>query len=166
MAAGEPGRGKMRERPRRQCEEVLGVVGPDVDSSRAFLSIMTDESKQVAGKVDKTRRRPGWRIGDNEKMIYGTTLANLTQGVSPIAIHFDSECTQTWLVVRMPAPAPAEEEQKLPQAPKAPQRCEERLIVRQDPDPRATVLLLRQSLLDNRATGARALSRGHASQIE
>jgi hypothetical protein len=88
--------------------------------SGAFQSILTNDSKQVAGKVDKATQRAAWRIGDNEKTIYETTLANLTQEVSPIAIHFDAKRTQTWLLVRMPAPAPAGQEQKLPQSPKTP----------------------------------------------
>ncbi len=86
----------------------------------AFQSTLTNESKQVAGKVDKASQRAAWRIGDNGKTIYETTLANLTQEVSPVVIHFDKARTQTWLLVRMPAPAPAGQEQKLPQAPKAP----------------------------------------------
>ena len=88
--------------------------------SGAFQSTLTNESKQVAGKVDKASQRAAWRIGDNGKTIYETTLANLTQEVSPIAIHFDGNRTQTWLMVRMPAPAPAGQKQKLPQAPKTP----------------------------------------------
>ena len=86
----------------------------------AFQSTLTNESKQIAGKVDKATQRAAWRIGDNGNTIYETTLANLTQEVSAIAIHFDTKRTQTWLLVRMPAPAPAGQEQKLPQAPKSP----------------------------------------------
>ncbi|HEY2798953.1 MAG TPA: mu-protocadherin-cell-suface protein [Chthoniobacterales bacterium] len=88
--------------------------------SGAFRSTLTNDSKPVAGKVDKTNQRAAWRIGDNGKTIYETTLANLTEEVSPIAIHFDSTRTQTWLLVRMPEPAPTGEAQKLPVAPKAP----------------------------------------------
>jgi hypothetical protein len=88
--------------------------------SGAFQSTLTNDSKQVAGKVDKASQRAAWRIGDNGKTIYETTLANLTQEVSPIAVHFDANRTQTWLMVRMPAPAPAGQKQKLPQAPKTP----------------------------------------------
>jgi hypothetical protein len=87
--------------------------------SGAFQSTLTNDSKQVAGKVDKASQRAAWRIGTGTT-IYETTLANLTQEVSPIAVHFDSKRTQTWLMVRMPAPAPAGQEQKLPQAPKTP----------------------------------------------
>jgi hypothetical protein len=88
--------------------------------SGAFQSTLTGDSRPVAGKVDKASQRAAWRIGDNGKAIYETTLANLTQDVSPLAIHFDATRTQTWLLVRMPEPAPAGQPQKLPEAPKAP----------------------------------------------
>jgi hypothetical protein len=88
--------------------------------SGAFQSTLTNETKQVAGTVDKASQRAAWRIGDSGKTIYETTLANLTQEVSAVAVHFDGNRTQTWLLVRMPAPAPAGQEQKLPQAPKSP----------------------------------------------
>ena len=45
-----------------------------------------------------------------------TSLANLTQDVSPLAIHFGTTRTQTWLLVRMPEPAPAGQPQKLPES--------------------------------------------------
>jgi hypothetical protein len=88
--------------------------------SGAFQSTLSNDSKQVAGKVDKASQRVSWRIGDNGKTIYETTLANLTQEVSAVVVHFDTNRTQTWLLVRMPEPAPAGQEQKLPQAPKSP----------------------------------------------
>ena len=93
---------------------------PTTPSSSSFQSTLTNDSKPVAGKVDKTNQRVAWRIGDNGKTIYETTRANLTEEVSPIAIHFDSTRTQTWLLVRMPEPAPAGQAQRLPVAPKAP----------------------------------------------
>jgi len=86
----------------------------------AFQSTLTGDSHPVVGKVDKASQRAVWRVGNNGKTIYETSLANLTQDVSPIAIHFDATRTQTWLLVRMPQPAPAGQAQKLPEAPKAP----------------------------------------------
>jgi hypothetical protein len=88
--------------------------------SGAFQSTLTNDTKQVAGKVDKKTQLAAWRIGDNSQTIYETSLANLTQDVSPVVIHFDKDRTQTWLLVRMPQPAAAGQAQKLPTAPKAP----------------------------------------------
>jgi hypothetical protein len=88
--------------------------------SGAFQSTLSDDSKQVAGKLDKKTQLVAWRIGENGQTIYETSLANLTQDVSPVVIHFKRTMAQTWLLVRMPQPAPAGQAQKLPTAPKAP----------------------------------------------
>jgi hypothetical protein len=88
--------------------------------SGAFNSTISDDQRPIAGQVDKASQRVAWRIGENKDTIFVTSLGNLTQDVSPIAIHFDKTRTQTWLLVRMPEPAPAGQPQKLPEAPKAP----------------------------------------------
>jgi hypothetical protein len=88
--------------------------------SGAFQSTITNETRPVAGQVEKTSQRAAWRIGDNTETIFETTLGNLTQDVSPIAVHFGNSRTQTWLLVRMPEPAPAGQPQKLPEVPRLP----------------------------------------------
>jgi hypothetical protein len=88
--------------------------------SGAYNSIITDDQRPIAGQVDKASQRAAWRIGDNTETIFVTSLANLTQDVSPLAIHFGTTRTQTWLLVRMPEPPPAGQPQKLPEAPKSP----------------------------------------------
>jgi hypothetical protein len=88
--------------------------------SGAFQSTITNDSRPVAGQLDKASQRAAWRIGDNTETIFETTLGNLTQDVSPIAVHFGNSHTQTWLLVRMPEPAPAGQPQKLPEAPRLP----------------------------------------------
>lgn len=88
--------------------------------SGAYTSTITGDDRPVAGQVDKATQRVAWRIGENKETIFVTSLANLTQDVSPLAIHFGTTRTQTWLLVRMPEPAPAGQPQKLPEAPKTP----------------------------------------------
>lgn len=88
--------------------------------SGAFTSTITDDQRPIAGQVDKATQRVAWRIGENKETIFVTSLANLTLDVSPVALHFGTSRTQTWLLVRMPEPAPAGQAQKLPEAPKAP----------------------------------------------
>jgi hypothetical protein len=88
--------------------------------SGAFNSTISDDQRPIAGQVDKASQRVAWRIGENKDTIFVTSLGNLTQDVSPIALHFGKTRTQNWLLVRMPEPAPAGQPQKLPEAPKAP----------------------------------------------
>jgi hypothetical protein len=88
--------------------------------SGAYQSILTDEALPIAGRVDKTSQRVAWRIGDKTGTIFESSLGNLTQDVSPVLVHFGTDRAQTWLLVRMPEPAPAGQPQTLPEAPKTP----------------------------------------------
>ncbi len=72
--------------------------------SGAYQSTLTDDQRTVAGKVDIATQRAAWRIGENHDTIFETALANLTEDVSTVAIHFGDTRTQTWLLVRMPEP--------------------------------------------------------------
>ncbi|MGV3532290.1 MAG: mu-protocadherin-cell-suface protein [Chthoniobacteraceae bacterium] len=95
-------------------------VNRDGIISGAYTSTITDDQRPVAGQIDKKTQRAAWRIGENTDTIFESSLGNLTQDVSPVAIHFGGQQTQTWLLVRMPEPPPAGQEQKLPTAPTAP----------------------------------------------
>jgi hypothetical protein len=88
--------------------------------SGGYNSTISADQRPIAGQVDKASQRVAWRIGENKETIFVTSLANLTQDVSPLAIHFGKTRTQTWLLVRMPEPAPAGQPQKLPEKPKTP----------------------------------------------
>ena len=54
--------------------------------SGAFQSTITNDTRPVAGQVDKASQRAAWRVDDNTETIFETTLGNLTQDVSPIAV--------------------------------------------------------------------------------
>jgi hypothetical protein len=82
--------------------------------SGAYKSTLTDDQRPVAGEVDTTTQQVAWRIGDNTQTVFVTTLANLTQDVSPLTIHFGKTRTQVWLLIRMPEPAQAGQPANLP----------------------------------------------------
>ena len=82
--------------------------------SGGYENAITGDQKMIAGQVDKETQNVAWRIGDNKATVLTTTLANLTQDVSTVAIHFGSDRVQTWLLVRMPEPPPAGESPKAP----------------------------------------------------
>lgn len=83
--------------------------------SGGYQSVLTGDQKPIAGKVDKETQNIAWRVGDNIETVYATTLANLTQDVSPLAIHFGKDRVQNWLLVRMPEPPPADQPPKVPE---------------------------------------------------
>ena len=95
-------------------------INPQGVISGAYTSTITNDTRPVAGQLEKASQRAAWRIGDNTETIFETTLGNLTQDVSPVTVHFGNSRTQTWLLVRMPQPAPAGQPQKLPEASKSP----------------------------------------------
>ena len=88
--------------------------------SGAYSSTITDDVRQIAGQVDKASQRVAWRIGENTEVIFVTSLANLTQDVSPVEIHWTSQGRQTWLLVRMHEPAPAGQPAAIPAIDKKP----------------------------------------------
>lgn len=63
--------------------------------SGGYESTISDDQRPIAGQVDKSTQKAAWRIGDNTSTIFESSLANLTQDVSPIAIHFGNAPTQT-----------------------------------------------------------------------
>jgi len=88
--------------------------------SGAYQSTLTDDQRPVAGQIDKTSQQVAWRIGENTDTIFVTSVANLTRDVSPLAIHFGTTRTQTWLLVRMPEPAAAGKPAALPEIDRKP----------------------------------------------
>jgi hypothetical protein len=83
--------------------------------SGGYESTLTGDKKPIAGKIDKETQNVAWRIGDNVETVYASTLANLTQDVSTVAVHFGKDRVQNWLLVRMPEPAPADAPPKAPE---------------------------------------------------
>lgn len=83
--------------------------------SGGYQSTLSGDQKPIAGQVDKQTQNVAWRIGDNIETVYATSLANLTQDVSPVAIHFGKGRVQEWLLVRMPEPPPADAPPKAPE---------------------------------------------------
>jgi uncharacterized protein (TIGR03000 family) len=51
--------------------------------------------------VDQNTQRASWVVGDQKTTVYDTGIANLTKHESPLLIHFGSERTQQWLLVRI-----------------------------------------------------------------
>ncbi len=88
--------------------------------SGGYSGVLTGDQRPIAGKVDKATQRAGWRIGESTETIFETSLGNLTLDVSPVAVHFGDSRVQTWLLVRLPEPAPAGQKQTLPKAPHGP----------------------------------------------
>lgn len=72
--------------------------------SGTLYNLQTSQSQSVQGQVDKETQRVAFRIGDNENIVVETGLYNLTQQEAPVLVHFGTERTENWLLVRLDAP--------------------------------------------------------------
>ena len=72
-----------------------------------FYNEVTDSSRPVEGTVDQKTQRAAWKFADdkNPEVVMETGIYNLTEDQATALVHFGSEKTQTWLLVRLPAPA-------------------------------------------------------------
>jgi hypothetical protein len=66
-----------------------------------YSNTSSDSAQPVEGRVDKETQRAAWWIGSNQNIILETGIYNLTKDETPVLVHFGSERTQTWLLVRL-----------------------------------------------------------------
>ena len=69
--------------------------------SGTLHNIDTDQCQTVQGQVDKETQRVAFRIGESETIVAETGLYNLTQEEAPVLIHFGTERTENYLLVRL-----------------------------------------------------------------
>lgn len=73
--------------------------------SGTMFNTSTDQTQAIQGQVDKETQRVAFRIGDNENVVAETGLYNLTQSEAQLLVHYGAERTETFLLVRLDAPA-------------------------------------------------------------
>jgi hypothetical protein len=86
----------------------------------AYTSTLTNDKRPIAGQAEKASQRVAWRIGENFETVFVSSLANLTQDVSPVEIHWGATRREACLLVRMPEPAPAGKPAAIPPISKTP----------------------------------------------
>lgn len=72
--------------------------------SGTLYNTSTDQTQAIQGQVDKETQRVAFRIGDNENVVAETGLYNLTQSEAQLLVHYGTERTETFLLVRLDAP--------------------------------------------------------------
>ena len=70
----------------------------------AYKNLLSGEVSPISGQVDKKTQRVAWKIGSNGSTVIEAGLQNLTQDVASCLVHFDTNTTQTWLLVRLKDP--------------------------------------------------------------
>ncbi len=85
--------------------------------SGTLFNTETDKTQSVQGQVDKQTQRVAMRVGESEDLIVESGLYNLTQDEAPLLVHFGTDKTENWLLVRLDDPAPEGSEQETQQSP-------------------------------------------------
>ena len=68
----------------------------------------TDKSEDVQGSVDRETQRVAVRVGDSDTVVAETGLYDLTLDEAPLLVHFGTERTEEYLLVRLDPPADAD----------------------------------------------------------
>lgn len=66
-----------------------------------YTDTASNSTSTVQGSVDKSTQRAAWTIGSNTSTIIETGLYNLTKDEAPALVHFGSDRTEQWLLVRL-----------------------------------------------------------------
>lgn len=69
-----------------------------------YTDTATNQTQRIQGSVDKQTQRVAFTVGENKSGVVETGLYNLTKDESPCLIHFGSERTEQWLLVRLQKP--------------------------------------------------------------
>ena len=78
--------------------------------SGTMYNTLTDQTQEIQGKVDQDTQRVAFRIGENENVIAETGLYNLTQNEAQLLVHYGTERTESFLLVRLEAPEDADQQ--------------------------------------------------------
>lgn len=69
----------------------------------------TGQTYLVQGRVDKDTQRVALTVGDKSQVVMETGIYNLTQEQTPVLVHFGTDRTEQYLLVRLPLPADDEQ---------------------------------------------------------
>jgi hypothetical protein len=72
-----------------------------------YYNAMTDATEPVYGSVDKKTQRAAWTVGDRKTPVYETGIANLTQDESTMLVHFGTDRTEQFNLIRIEQPKDA-----------------------------------------------------------
>jgi hypothetical protein len=91
----------MNEKDVEPSHVIQLAVSKDGIVSGTLHNIDTDQCQTVQGQVDKDTQRVAFRLGESDSIVAETGLYNLTQEEAPVLIHFGTERTENYLLVRL-----------------------------------------------------------------
>ena len=74
-----------------------------------YYDAVTDSTSPVYGSVGKTNQRAAWTVGDRKAPVYEAGLANLTKDETTMLVHYDTDRTQQFTLIRIEEPETSKE---------------------------------------------------------
>lgn len=65
----------------------------------------TNDIQPIVGSIDRKTQRACWYAGDKKDVVAETGVFNLTNDSAPVLVHFGSDRTEEYLLVRVPKPS-------------------------------------------------------------
>lgn len=77
------------------------AVNRDGIISGTLYNTVSGSTTAIEGRVDKDTQRVAMRVGTSDQVVVETGLYNLTQDNAPILVHFGTERTEQYVLVRL-----------------------------------------------------------------
>lgn len=65
-----------------------------------YYDLLNDQDFKVRGAVDKKTQKVAFRLGEQGKVLFETSLANLTHATGGIALHYENGDSRHWTLAR------------------------------------------------------------------
>jgi hypothetical protein len=69
-----------------------------------YYDAFADNALPVYGSVDRKTQRAAWSIGEKKEVVFEAGIANLTRNETPILVHYGTDNTQQFTLVRVERP--------------------------------------------------------------
>jgi hypothetical protein len=63
-----------------------------------LLDLKTDKDEHIQGAVDKKTGLVAWTVANDDKVVFQTSLKDLTEQSGPVAVHFANGKSDTWTI--------------------------------------------------------------------
>ena len=72
--------------------------------SGTYFNSQTEVAQTVLGQVDRETQRAAMRLGEDDDLVIETGIYNLTLDEVPVLVHFGSQASEFYLLIRMDIP--------------------------------------------------------------
>jgi hypothetical protein len=77
------------------------AISKDGVVSGTYVDLLAHNGTPILGALDNQTQHIAWHVGENEKVVFETALANLTTDNAPLTVRFGDSTVQQWQLVRV-----------------------------------------------------------------